>query len=130
MATETIDNVGSADTPNREIHEQLGRKYAAGFVTDIESESFSIDPRAGDPRTFCERFRHLQDWVQEWSEQVESLWDEAGALRQKVAAKDLGAMEAQLDRLDELMASARGFKWGGQLKYLEDKAAELGIDCD
>ena len=40
MATETIDNVGSADTPNREIHEQLGRKYAAGFVTDIESESF------------------------------------------------------------------------------------------
>ncbi|MQP75704.1 Fe-S cluster assembly protein SufB [Stenotrophomonas sp. MYb238] len=39
MATETIENVGDADTPNREIHEQLGRKYAAGFVTDIESES-------------------------------------------------------------------------------------------
>ncbi|MGW8128319.1 MAG: Fe-S cluster assembly protein SufB [Stenotrophomonas sp.] len=40
MATETIESVGSADTPNREIHEQLGRKYEAGFVTDIESESF------------------------------------------------------------------------------------------
>ena len=24
---------------NREIHEQLGRKYEAGFVTDIESDS-------------------------------------------------------------------------------------------
>ena len=40
MATETIENVGSADTPNRQIHEQLGRKYEAGFVTDIESDSF------------------------------------------------------------------------------------------
>ncbi|WP_182335038.1 Fe-S cluster assembly protein SufB [Stenotrophomonas acidaminiphila] len=40
MATETIESVGSADTPNREIHEQLGRKYEAGFVTEIESESF------------------------------------------------------------------------------------------
>ncbi|ALJ29055.1 cysteine desulfurase activator complex subunit SufB [Stenotrophomonas acidaminiphila] len=40
MATETTESVGSADTPNREIHEQLGRKYEAGFVTDIESESF------------------------------------------------------------------------------------------
>ena len=41
MATETIENVGIADTPNREIHEQLGRKYEAGFVTDIESDSFA-----------------------------------------------------------------------------------------
>jgi len=40
MATETTESVGSADTPNREIHEQLGRKYEAGFVTEIESESF------------------------------------------------------------------------------------------
>jgi hypothetical protein len=31
MATEVIEN--------REIHEQLGRKYEAGFVTDIESDS-------------------------------------------------------------------------------------------
>ena len=39
MATETIDTVAPADAPNREIHEQLGRKYSAGFVTDIESDS-------------------------------------------------------------------------------------------
>ena len=31
MATEVIEN--------KEIHEQLGRKYEAGFVTDIESDS-------------------------------------------------------------------------------------------
>ncbi|KRG69758.1 cysteine desulfurase [Stenotrophomonas terrae] len=40
MATEILENVGTADSPNREIHEQLGRKYDAGFVTLIESESF------------------------------------------------------------------------------------------
>ncbi|WP_313316743.1 Fe-S cluster assembly protein SufB [Stenotrophomonas sp.] len=40
MATEILENVGTADSPNREIHEQLGRKYDAGFVTDIESDSF------------------------------------------------------------------------------------------
>ena len=39
MATETIETVASDDTPNREIHEQLGRKYSAGFITDIESDS-------------------------------------------------------------------------------------------
>ena len=39
MATETIENVAHDDTPNREIHEQLGRKYSAGFITEIESDS-------------------------------------------------------------------------------------------
>ena len=43
MATETIENVAHDDTPNREIHEQLGRKYSAGFITEIESDSL---PRA------------------------------------------------------------------------------------
>jgi len=40
MATEIIEPVDTVDSPNREIHEQLGRKYDAGFVTLIESESF------------------------------------------------------------------------------------------
>lgn len=39
MATDTLDTVATGDTPNREIHEQLGRKYSAGFITDIESDS-------------------------------------------------------------------------------------------
>ena len=36
MATDIIE----APASNREIHEQLGRRYDAGFVTDIESDSF------------------------------------------------------------------------------------------
>ena len=46
MATQLTEHDISTATPpeaNREIHEQLGRKYEAGFVTDIESESL---PRA------------------------------------------------------------------------------------
>ncbi|WP_119718764.1 Fe-S cluster assembly protein SufB [Cognatilysobacter tabacisoli] len=38
MASPTVDTAPDA-TSNREIHAQLGRKYSAGFVTDIESDS-------------------------------------------------------------------------------------------
>ena len=31
--------VAPAPVENAEIHAQLGRKYSAGFITDIESES-------------------------------------------------------------------------------------------
>src|SRR5690606_1857051 len=40
MATETIETPqDAAPEANLEIHARLGRKYDAGFVTDIESDS-------------------------------------------------------------------------------------------
>ena len=65
MATQPIDAGTPADTPNREIHEQLGRKYDAGFVTDIESDSLppglsediirALSAKKGEP-----------DWMTDW----------------------------------------------------------------
>ena len=39
MATDIIETPPRPAEQNAEIHAQLGRKYDAGFVTDIESDS-------------------------------------------------------------------------------------------
>ncbi|KQN96435.1 MULTISPECIES: Fe-S cluster assembly protein SufB [Stenotrophomonas] len=65
MATETIENVGTADTPNREIHEQLGRKYEAGFVTDIESDSFAPGLDEDVIRALSAK-KEEPEWMTQW----------------------------------------------------------------
>lgn len=65
MATETIENVGAADTPNREIHEQLGRKYEAGFVTDIESDSFAPGLDEDVIRALSAK-KEEPEWMTQW----------------------------------------------------------------
>ncbi len=65
MATETTESVGSADTPNREIHEQLGRKYEAGFVTDIESDSFAPGLDEDVIRALSAK-KEEPEWMTQW----------------------------------------------------------------
>jgi Fe-S cluster assembly protein SufB len=65
MATETIETVGTADTPNREIHEQLGRKYEAGFVTDIESDSFLPGLNEDVIRALSAK-KEEPEWMTQW----------------------------------------------------------------
>ncbi|WP_442684036.1 Fe-S cluster assembly protein SufB [Stenotrophomonas sp. JC08] len=65
MATETIESIGTADTPNREIHEQLGRKYDAGFVTDIESESFAPGLDEDVIRALSAK-KEEPEWMTQW----------------------------------------------------------------
>ncbi|KRG39635.1 cysteine desulfurase [Stenotrophomonas pictorum JCM 9942] len=65
MATETIETIGTADTPNREIHEQLGRKYEAGFVTDIESDSFLPGLNEDVIRALSAK-KEEPEWMTQW----------------------------------------------------------------
>ncbi|MGH8055157.1 MAG: Fe-S cluster assembly protein SufB [Stenotrophomonas sp.] len=65
MATETIENVGIADTPNREIHEQLGRKYEAGFVTNIEADSFAPGLDEDVIRALSAK-KEEPEWMTQW----------------------------------------------------------------
>ncbi|WP_269791301.1 Fe-S cluster assembly protein SufB [Stenotrophomonas sp. Iso1] len=65
MATEIIENPGIVDTPNREIHEQLGRKYEAGFVTDIESDSFAPGLNEDVIRALSAK-KEEPEWMTQW----------------------------------------------------------------
>jgi len=62
MATEIIEN--QAET-NREIREQLGRKYEAGFVTQIESESLPPGLDEDVIRAISAR-KNEPEWMTEW----------------------------------------------------------------
>jgi len=65
MATETIETVASDDTPNREIHEQLGRKYSAGFITDIESDSLPAGLDEDTIRALSAK-KEEPEWMTQW----------------------------------------------------------------
>lgn len=65
MATETLDAGLPADTSNREIHEQLGRKYDAGFVTDIESESLPAGLNEDIIRALSAK-KNEPEWMTDW----------------------------------------------------------------
>ncbi len=65
MATDIIARPADADR-EREIHEQLGRRYDAGFVTDIEIRHRC---RRAWTRTSCARSRRKKDepeWMTDW----------------------------------------------------------------
>jgi len=57
MATEILEN--------REIHEQLGRKYEAGFVTDIESESLPPGLNEDVIRALSAK-KNEPEWMTDW----------------------------------------------------------------
>jgi len=65
MATDTLDTVATGDTPNREIHEQLGRKYAAGFITDIESDSLPPGLDEDTIRALSAK-KDEPEWMTQW----------------------------------------------------------------
>lgn len=65
MATETIETPATADSANREIHEQLGRKYDAGFVTDIESDSLPPGLDEDTIRALSAR-KEEPEWMTQW----------------------------------------------------------------
>src|SRR5690606_38060881 len=50
---------------NREIHEQLGRKYDAGFVTDIESDSLPPGLDEDVIRALSAK-KDEPEWMTEW----------------------------------------------------------------
>src|SRR5690606_14076157 len=63
----TQHDTATAELPeaNREIHEQLGRKYEAGFVTDIETDRL---PRGLDEDTIraLSAKKEEPEWMTEW----------------------------------------------------------------
>jgi len=65
MATETIETVAHDDTPNREIHEQLGRKYSAGFITEIESDSLPPGLDEDTIRALSAK-KEEPEWMTQW----------------------------------------------------------------
>jgi Fe-S cluster assembly protein SufB len=72
MATELTENqaasniaVQNGDVANREIHEQLGRKYSAGFVTAIESESLPPGLDEDVVRAISAR-KNEPEWMTQW----------------------------------------------------------------
>jgi len=65
MATDTLDTVAPGDTPNREIHEQLGRKYSAGFITDIESDSLPPGLDEDTIRALSAK-KDEPEWMTQW----------------------------------------------------------------
>ena len=72
MATELTENQATSniaaqngDVANREIHEQLGRKYSAGFVTAIESESLSPGLDEDVVRAISAR-KNEPEWMTQW----------------------------------------------------------------
>ena len=52
-------------TENSEILEQLGRRYDAGFVTDIESDSLPPGLDEATIRALSAR-KHEPEWMTEW----------------------------------------------------------------
>src|SRR5690606_4996848 len=50
---------------NREIHEQLGRRYDAGFITEIESDSLPVGLDEGTVRALSAK-KDEPEWMTEW----------------------------------------------------------------
>ena len=61
------DTPTAADAPvaNAEIHAQLARKYEAGFITDIESDSLPPGLDEGTIRALSAK-KHEPEWMCEW----------------------------------------------------------------
>ncbi|MEF2148631.1 Fe-S cluster assembly protein SufB [Aquilutibacter rugosus] len=64
MTTELITPT-AAPTANAEIHAQLGRKYEAGFITDIESDTLPAGLSEGIIRALSAR-KEEPEWMLEW----------------------------------------------------------------
>ncbi|HRO27947.1 MAG TPA: Fe-S cluster assembly protein SufB, partial [Luteimonas sp.] len=66
MATELAEQP-TADRPlqNEAIHEQLGRRYEAGFVTDIESDSLPPGLDEDTIRALSAK-KNEPEWMLEW----------------------------------------------------------------
>ncbi|GHA77152.1 Fe-S cluster assembly protein SufB [Cognatilysobacter bugurensis] len=69
MATDAIDT----PTTNREIHEQLGRRYEAGFVTDIESESLPVGLSEDIVRAISQK-KGEPEWMTQWRLEAYRHW--------------------------------------------------------
>ena len=54
-----------SDQQNAQIHEQLGRKYDAGFITDIETESLPPGLSEDIIRALSAK-KHEPEWMTEW----------------------------------------------------------------
>src|SRR5690606_28913471 len=65
MATETADPVVDRPLQNEAIHEQLGRRYEAGFVTDIESESLPPGLDEDTIRALSAK-KDEPEWMTQW----------------------------------------------------------------
>ena len=65
MNSQTQANVESTPTSNAEIHAQLGRKYDAGFITDIESDSLPPGLNEDIIRQLSAR-KEEPEWMLEW----------------------------------------------------------------
>src|SRR5690554_7925549 len=66
MATEIVEPLTPVtDQPNALVHEQLGRRYEAGFVTDIESDSLppGLDE---DVIRALSAIKEEPEWMTEW----------------------------------------------------------------
>ena len=64
MTTELITPT-AAPTANAEIHAQLGRKYEAGFITDIESDTLPAGLSEDIIRALSAR-KEEPEWMLEW----------------------------------------------------------------
>jgi Fe-S cluster assembly protein SufB len=75
MATEIIENPTTPVLPetNRDIHAQLGRKYGAGFVTDIESDSLPPGLDEDVIRALSAK-KNEPEWMTEWRLQAYRHW--------------------------------------------------------
>ncbi|WP_167284946.1 Fe-S cluster assembly protein SufB [Marilutibacter alkalisoli] len=76
MATEIIETPETTtDLPeaNRDIHARLGRKYDAGFVTDIESDSLPPGLDEDIIRALSAR-KNEPEWMTEWRLQAYRHW--------------------------------------------------------
>lgn len=65
MATQIIEPVLEKERPNALVHEQLGRKYEAGFITDIESESLPPGLDEDTIRALSAK-KEEPEWMLEW----------------------------------------------------------------
>ena len=65
MATDITDTPLRPVEQNREIHAQLGRKYDAGFITDIESDSLPPGLDEDTIRALSAK-KDEPEWMTEW----------------------------------------------------------------
>jgi len=61
------------NTENAQIHEQLGRRYAAGFVTDIETDTIAPG-LSEDVVRFISAKKDEPEWLTQWRLQAYSHW--------------------------------------------------------
>ncbi len=65
MATDVTTTAPDAPVANAEIHAQLARKYEAGFITDIESDSLPPGLDEATIRALSAK-KHEPEWMCEW----------------------------------------------------------------